>query len=653
MSSDVEKASVQSDPDSTRTRRSGNADAGLDRALAELAPLVATDPRVPATLRIGVMGHRVIDAATAPLVEQSAASIFAAIFAAAREALSLPAAAEQFSPGLDLVVISPLAEGADRLLARAGLAQGCILGAILPFPAPEYEQTFDLGDRAAAKAEFRQLLDHAELPAGFGILTLDGDPSPSGRADAFTDCARCLNSWSDVVISIVERDRWNSQSGDGARNAVDLGIPTIVLDPHTPGNFTLWIDGDRVSPDDTGTGVARTGSQLLAPDDGMGVRTLLKRYADEKVRCMPTQNAPSGGANPYQVTVRAPPWARWCIGFNRWLMRFGGKRHEGKKEAADLHAGPHGAALIAGLLLRHSRADAIANAYAELHRSAQVAVAALGLLAVALAAVNVFDVTRLPRIAGVMTVLELVCVALAGAMIQISHRGQWLDRWLDSRLLAEVYRYTQFLLLAGRPTPYLAERVSPQNLDDNHSWTREHAQRVLRSQRLFVPGRGRVVEKNAVDAIKRFLVAKCIEDQIGYHRWTGESRRRFSRRLRTLGNLALGMTFLVVLAKLVLICVVGAMRLPPAGGLGERALNFLAIVAPAVAAALLALRAFGEHDVVAKRSTVVAEKLQIERERMKQARTLRALSDDMLRVARLLLSEVDGWFEVFADKRLE
>jgi hypothetical protein len=79
----------------------------------------------------------------------------------------------------------------------------------------------------------------------------------------------------------------------------------------------------------------------------------------------------------------------------------------------------------------------------------------------------------------------------------------------------------------------------------------------------------------------------------------------------------------------------------------------LAIVLPALTAAVLALRAYGEHDVVAKRSTAMIEALGHERRRVLAASNLDSLGAATMRVVRTLLSEVGGWVDLFVDKHLE
>jgi len=101
-------------------------------------------------VRIGVTGHRFLAE-----VDKLRAGIERALNEIGRA-----------FPEHKLVVVSPLAEGADRLVAEAVLERGGDLVVPLPLPTGDYLQDFEAEE---SKAEFRQLLARAaeviELPA--------------------------------------------------------------------------------------------------------------------------------------------------------------------------------------------------------------------------------------------------------------------------------------------------------------------------------------------------------------------------------------------------------------------------------------------------------------------------------------------------------
>src|SRR5476649_2467962 len=112
-------------------------------------------PPLPYDLRIGVTGHRTITN------EVAVASAVAALLSRIGATLTpVP---------LAWTVISPLARGADRVVARAVLDQpDAHLEVVTPFPLAEYRKDFE---SAEDHGEFEQLLARAGQ-----VHELDGHP---------------------------------------------------------------------------------------------------------------------------------------------------------------------------------------------------------------------------------------------------------------------------------------------------------------------------------------------------------------------------------------------------------------------------------------------------------------------------------------------
>ena len=114
-------------------------------------------------LVIGVTGHRDLRLSDVPELEQQVASVIEAL---RRDYLGN-------DNEVPIIILSALAEGADRLVARVGLAHGCRLIAPLPLPADEYRRDFDPGIVPGNMSEFDELLERAMampvMPLGPGI----------------------------------------------------------------------------------------------------------------------------------------------------------------------------------------------------------------------------------------------------------------------------------------------------------------------------------------------------------------------------------------------------------------------------------------------------------------------------------------------------
>jgi hypothetical protein len=147
---------------STRTGQTSRARRQV-RPSRLFTPGPARGPRGPIPLVIGVTGHRDVRDADRAALEAAVKAILGEL--------------THLYPSTGLVLVSPLAEGADRLAARAALDLGLPLIVPLPMCVADYERTFrDDG----SIAEFRALL--ARASRSFVIEGPRGAPGPGGGA---------------------------------------------------------------------------------------------------------------------------------------------------------------------------------------------------------------------------------------------------------------------------------------------------------------------------------------------------------------------------------------------------------------------------------------------------------------------------------------
>src|SRR6516165_10351485 len=102
-------------------------------------------------LVVGVTGHRDLRDEDIPLLEREVNTVFASL---RRDFLGK----DDETP---VIVLSALAEGADRLVARVAVAQGARLIVPLPMPLDEYRRDFEPGLKLGNIAEFDELFAHA------------------------------------------------------------------------------------------------------------------------------------------------------------------------------------------------------------------------------------------------------------------------------------------------------------------------------------------------------------------------------------------------------------------------------------------------------------------------------------------------------------
>src|SRR5579859_7415606 len=116
-------------------------------------------PKPKLVLRVGVTGH-LPDKFPAPAQAKVRGTLAALFREAAKAATTLrDDEKEFFSDEMpEIRIVSALAEGADRVVADAGLEAGFTLHTILPFPLHVYETDFQTAD---SNREFHRLLSRA------------------------------------------------------------------------------------------------------------------------------------------------------------------------------------------------------------------------------------------------------------------------------------------------------------------------------------------------------------------------------------------------------------------------------------------------------------------------------------------------------------
>lgn len=238
-------------------------------------PVTATEAgAIPFRLWIGVTGHRA-------LVDQS--RLEALTDQALREIRRMLPSRPHTEVALG--VISPLAEGADRLVAAEVLKDpNGILEVPLPLPVDEYVQDFTSEE---SRREFRDLLAHAS--------TVTELPATDSRELAYRQVGDEVVDRCDVLIAVwdgaeargeggtaevVARARglvpvlWVPASGEGDVRVIGPPISTSGLDELERFNR------ERIDPDRFATERARQRADLLTGDPSVLERLSVAQYVD-------------------------------------------------------------------------------------------------------------------------------------------------------------------------------------------------------------------------------------------------------------------------------------------------------------------------------------------------------------------------------------
>jgi hypothetical protein len=190
-------------------------------------------------LVIGITGHRDLRDQDVPTLEREIAAIIARL-------------RHDYLHGdgeTPVIVLSSLAEGADRLAARVALTQGARLVAPMPMPIDEYRRDFEPGLKAGNAAEFDALL--AQAIAAPLVPFTPGNSLAAVRADAshreeqYRAAGLFIAQHANVLIALWDGDSTTMRAG-GTAEVVAFKRRGIPLD--IPGSARASLDASEVGP---------------------------------------------------------------------------------------------------------------------------------------------------------------------------------------------------------------------------------------------------------------------------------------------------------------------------------------------------------------------------------------------------------------------
>ena len=190
-------------------------------------------------LVIGVTGHRDLRDEDVPKLEAEVARIIAG--------LRLDYLKDDGET--PIIILSALAEGADRLVARVALAQGARLIAPMPMPPAEYRRDFEPGLQPGNAVEFDALL--AQAIAAPVIPFTPGNSSEAVRTDSrkraeqYRAVGLFITRHSNILIAIWDGDESNMAIG-GTAEVVKFTREGIPLEVSRSARASL--DGSEIGP---------------------------------------------------------------------------------------------------------------------------------------------------------------------------------------------------------------------------------------------------------------------------------------------------------------------------------------------------------------------------------------------------------------------
>jgi SMODS and SLOG-associating 2TM effector domain 1 len=434
------------------------------------------DGRIPFTFRIGVTGHR-------DLADPDGLRV--AIRKALRGLIELLPVAP--AAGLTPVVVSALAEGADRLVAEEILADPAArLEVSLPLSPADYEEDFKT---EASKEEFRLLL--ARASAIWHAQTTED------RNEAYEQAGRTMVDRCDALIAVWDGEDPRGQGGtaDIVAYAQENGVPIAWV--NTQGN-----------PEPT-----------YAHSYNQDSRVKVLTKAADKLRT-------------YNARV---------IDSEKFDKRIQDLRDELMPDvASEIPIDPLGLSrekVADWVFPYYVRADILALHYQRWFLGLSQLIFALASAAVAVVALQVTIWPSQDWVVG----LEVLCLIGLLIILGMNRRLRLQDQWISSRFLAERLRSSYFLALAGTGDQRGRSPRIAFFSDSSEAW-------IERALGEVIACRPHLDAASApLEVLRDYLRRHWIEGQISYQTKTSGQLRASGRQLAGLTKILFFVTLIAAL----------------------------------------------------------------------------------------------------------
>lgn len=550
-------------------------------------------PRPKAYLRVGVTGHRPgpkLSPAQAIAVRHSIDRILAEIARLTREVIVRDEWAFA-SRRPELSVISALAEGADRLVAEAGLAADFGLSAILPFGRETYRDDFESD---AAKQVFDALLARSGA-----VFELDGKRDTANRAYEAAGLLMLANA--DIVIAI-----WDQMPAEGiggtaliVERAIADDVPVILIDPQAPDEPAILWRADSALPTaresveavkrrPLGNTLSVVMDIVVGPPKEPRERSQLQELLREKdsrwniAIAYPLMLFALGVRRLRWTDLHAAPQQQDSA--VRWRHYLQGHLNDESLRPIDTDT----------LYRAYSALDRLSSRYAQIYRSAYVYNYIAGAAAVLLASIGLIypspDPVAALNFKALMVMIEIGLISSILITLNLGTRRQWHRRWLEYRRLAEILRHLRMLA----PTAAAARLDRPSDRAGRaYGWASWYARAVERE----IPVPDLAIDPAYLTAVRDAVSEAELKAQVAYNRHNAEAMEIAGHRLHLAGTFL----FWATLAICVLFLAIYLIDFEEAEKLRELTV-FLTALFPAIGAALSAIRSQADFETVAKRS---------------------------------------------------
>jgi hypothetical protein len=603
-------------------------------------------PKPRLTMRFGISGHRMLPDGADEWVTKALDELFAETRKTVQQLWSDHR--ELFCGETPVLrMISPLAEGADRLAAKVALKSGFALDCPLPFARDLYESDF--------KSETSRATFHHLLAQAANVFELD-ETRGENDARAYESAGLLTLRQCDILIAV-----WNGEAAQGRGGTGDVVARAIAA--NVP---VIWIHSEKEGPPKI---LQRSLSDTRDPSvpageagDGASLaemlRTMLLPPRDPRrhVRRPPSRRLGDYWREKQVTFTLALAFALLQVVFLIRGLRASDVRIADYLASAREQwrvywqllppiSAPSRRKLANVLEPAFAWADGLASYYVRLYRSSYVLSFALSALAVAASLAGLWQGVRHDYLIGAELLLMFTVV-----LIVSTGAGQsWHDRWIDYRHLAELLRHMRVLTLTGSSTLEIREAAHADDSghDSGAAWVGWYYRAIVRDIGMAGVCAGPAYNKAVVELVRKTE----LREQMLYHRAVQESSHKLDRQLDAMGIL------LFSLAAVVCAMFLADWHLHWGLDAYTKTETFLTAFLPSLGAAIYGIRVQGEFGRVARRARHMQEQLSeiddaMQKDLAKSSITLSRASFLTERAARAMALDVTDWRFVFREKPL-
>lgn len=428
-------------------------------------------------------------------------------------------------PSTPLLLLSGLAEGADRIAVRTAMSLSIPYMAVLPMEAEYYTEDFSSPESVN---DFYQLLQTARgsivMPPTIDAASTNDYREQSVRDRQYESLAQFLVNASQILIAIWDRAEGEKQGGTGAVVRMKLGRNA------QSGHITFA----RINASSVGPVYVLLARRLSTwPTNPIGAKCKVE---------YPRGTAPEEFEESYKLLDR----------YNAAIAAARGKQEEVRRSWEGLCEGTETTGLtpamewVAGV---YSWADTLANHYEQ--RSLllwNVVFTMLIIGGVCLGLLHLFEDKWSERVASiaVAVLVTYFAVLVAALVVALSEaRGHWRQRHEDYRALAEALRVQYFWLVAGLPDVASEKYLRKQS--GEMIWIRD-----AMSECFLFTGIRSAPNREQADAAARLDFARLwVKGQVRYFRRTSlrylKKRRIYSWLAITMAGVGFALLVLAVM----------------------------------------------------------------------------------------------------------